>query len=75
MYSRKSVGPRMEQKEITQFSTTDQPNSQEEKVDSFLLPLAGSKGTTIVKNVNKTLENVLPSNVKNTHYIHRSRIK
>ena len=45
---------------------TKQPNPQEQKVHSLLLPFAGPKGTTIVKNLNKTLKNVLPSNVK-TH--------
>ena len=43
---------------------TDQPNPQEQKVHSLLLPFAGSKGTTIVKNLNKALKNVPPSNVK-----------
>ena len=43
---------------------TDQKNPQEQKVHSLLLPFASSKGTTIVKNLNKTLKNVLPSNVK-----------
>ena len=35
----------------------EQPNPQEQKVHSLLLPFAGPKGTIIVKNV-------LPSNVK-----------
>ena len=52
------------QKEVTRVSMTDQPNPQEQKVHSLLLPSAGSKGTTIVKNLNKTLKNVLPSNIK-----------
>ena len=43
---------------------TDQPNPREQKVHSLLLPFAGSKGTTILKNLNKTLKNVLRSNVK-----------
>ena len=43
---------------------TGQPNPQEQKVHSLLLPFVGPKGTTIVKNLNKTLTNVLPSNVK-----------
>ena len=43
---------------------TDQANPQEQKVHSLLLPFAGSKGTTIVRNLNKTLKNILPSNVK-----------
>ena len=52
------------QKEVTQVSTREQPNPQEQKVHSLLLPFAGSEGTTIVKNLNKTLKNVLPSYVK-----------
>ena len=43
---------------------TDQPNPQEKKVNSLLLPFADSKGTTIVKNLDKALKNVLPSKVK-----------
>ena len=43
-------------KEVTQASMMDQPNSQEQKVHSLLLPFTGSKGTTIVKNLNKTLK-------------------
>ena len=43
---------------------TEQPNPPEQKVHSLLLPCVGPKGTTIVKNLNKTLKNVLPSNVK-----------
>ena len=49
---------------MTQISMTEQPNPQEQKVHSLLLPLVGSKGTTVVINLNKTLKNVLPSNVK-----------
>ena len=49
------------QKEVTQVSMMDQPNPQEQKVHSLLLPFAGSKGTILVKNLNKTLKNVLPS--------------
>ena len=49
---------------MTQISMTEQPNPQEQKVHSLLLPFVGSKGTTIVINLNKTLKNVLPSNVK-----------
>ena len=54
---------------------TEQPNPQEQKVHSLLLPFAGSKGTTIVKNLNKTLKNVLPSNVKTSNPIVDSKIK
>ena len=42
----------------------EQPNPQEQKVHSLMLPFADAKRTTIVKNLNKTLKNVLPSNVK-----------
>ena len=52
------------EKEVTQVSVTEQPNPQEQKVLSILLPFVGSKGTTIVKNLNKTLKNVVRSNVK-----------
>ena len=60
----KEIEEKQKQKEVTQISVTKQPNPQEQKVHSLLLPFAGSKGTTIVKNLNKTLKNVLPSNVK-----------
>ena len=43
---------------------TEQPNPQEQKVHSLLLPFAGPKGITLVKNLNKTLKNILLSNVK-----------
>ena len=42
----------------------EQPNPQEQRVYSLLLPFAGSQGSTIVKNLNKTLENALPNSVK-----------
>ena len=42
----------------------EQPNLQEQKVHSLLLPFAYTKGTTIVENLNKTLKNVLASNAK-----------
>ena len=38
---------------------TEQSNPQEQKVQSLLLPYAGSKGTTIVKNLNRTLKGTL----------------
>ena len=60
----KEIEEKQKQKKVTQISMTEQPNPQEQKVHSFLLPFAGPKGTTIVKNLNKTLKNVLPSNVK-----------
>lgn len=34
-------------------------------VHALKLSFAGSKGTILVKNLNKTLENVLSSNIKN----------
>ena len=70
----KEIGESEKQKEVTQVSKTEQSNPKEQKVQSLLLPLAGSKDTTIVKNSNKTLKNVLRNNVK-TRYIHRSKGK
>ena len=52
----KEIEERQKQKEVTQISMTEQPNSQEQEVHSLLLPFAGPKGTTIVKNLNKTLK-------------------
>ena len=52
------------QKKVTQISMMEQPNPQEQRVYSLLLPFAGSQGSTIVKNLNKTLENALPNSVK-----------
>ena len=60
----KEIEENQKQKELTQISKTEQPNSQKEKFYSLLLPLAGPKGTTIINNMNKTLKNVLSSNVK-----------
>ena len=71
----KEIEEKQKQKKVTQISMTEQPNPQEQKVHSFLLPFAGPKGTTIVKNLNKTLKNVLPCNEKNTHNKHRPKIK
>ena len=59
----KEVEEKQKQKEVTQISMTEQPNPQEQKIHSLLLPFAGPKSTTIAKNLNKTLKNVLPSNV------------
>ena len=70
----KEIGESEKQKEVTQVSKTEQSNPKEQKVQSLLLPLAGSKDTTIAKNLNKTLKNVLRNNVK-TRYIHRSKGK
>ena len=60
----KEVEESQKQKEGTQISMTEQPNPHEQKVHSLLFPFAGSKGTTIVKNLNKTLKSVLPNDVK-----------
>ena len=60
----KEIEESQKQREVTQVSMTEQPNPQEQKVHSLLLPFVGSKGTTIAINLNKTLKNVLPSNVK-----------
>ena len=43
---------------------TDQPNQQEQKFHSLLLPFVGPKGSAIVKNLNETLKKVLPINAK-----------
>ena len=40
----------------------EQPNPNEERVHS-LLPFAGFEFTNTVKNLNKTLKNVLPNNL------------
>ena len=42
----------------------DRATKSTRRVYSLQLPFAGSKGTTTVKNLNKTHENVLPNNVK-----------
>ena len=60
----KEIEEKQKEKEVTQISMTEQSNPQEEKVHSLLLPFTGPKGTSIVKNLNKTLKNVLSSNVK-----------
>ena len=73
----KEIEESQKQKEVTQASMMEQPNPnpQEQKAHSLLLPFVGFKGTTINKNLNKTLKNVLPKQCKNKHYIHRSKIK
>ena len=60
----KEIEESQKQKEVTQISITELENSQEQKFHSLLLHFVGSKGTTIVKNLNKTLKIVLPNNVK-----------
>ena len=60
----KEIEENQKQKQVTQISMTEQPNPQEQKVHSLLLPFAGPKGITLVKNLNKTLKNILLSNVK-----------
>ena len=57
----KEIEESQKQKEVTQVGMTEQPNPQEQKVHSLLLPFAVA---TVVKNLNKTLKNVLPRNVK-----------
>ena len=60
----KEIEEKQKQKEVTQISMTEQSNPQEQKIHSLLLPFAGPKGTTVAKNLHKTLKNVFPSNVK-----------
>ena len=55
---------KQKQKEVTQISMMEQLIPQEQKVHSLLLPFVVPKGKTIVKNLNKTLKNVLTSDVK-----------
>ena len=47
----KEIEKSQTQKEVTQISMTEQVNPQEQRVNSLLLPFAGSKGTSIVKNL------------------------
>ena len=54
----KEVKDSQKQQEVTHNSMVEQPNPQEERNYS-LLSFTGSKGTTIVKNMKKTLKNVL----------------
>ena len=54
---------------------TDQPNQQKQKFHSLLLPFVGSKGVTIVKNVNETFKNVPPSNAKTSNTYTGQNIK
>ena len=60
----KDIEESQKQNEVTQVSMTEQPNPQEQKLHSLVLSFAGSKGTALMKNLNKTLKNVLPSNIK-----------
>ena len=46
-------------KEVTQINMTVHPNPQNHRVHSLLLTFAGSRHTTFVKNLNKTLKNIL----------------
>ena len=43
---------------------TEQPNLLKQRVHSLLLLFPSSKGTAMVKNLNKTFKNILPNNVK-----------
>ena len=52
----KEIEKSQKQKKVTQISMTEQPNPEEQRVHSLLLPFAGSKGTTIIKNMNKTFK-------------------
>ena len=60
----KDIEESQKQNEVTQVSTTEQPSPQEQKLHSLVLPFADSKGTALMKNLNKTLKNALPSNIK-----------
>ena len=60
----KEVEESQKQKEVTQISMAEQSNPKELRVHSLLLRPAGSKGTTIVKDLNKTLKSVLPIKAK-----------
>ena len=42
----------------------EQPDPKEQRVCSVLVPFAASKGTPIVKNLNKTFTILLPNNEK-----------
>ena len=65
----KEIEESQKQKEVTQVSMTDQLNPQQQTVHSLLLRFAGSKGTTIAKNLNITLKNALTSNVKHASHM------
>ena len=60
----KEVEESQKQKEVTQISMAEQSNPKELRVHSLLLRPAGSEGTTIVKDLNKTLKSVLPIKAK-----------
>ena len=60
----KEVEKSQKQEEVNQISMMEQPSPREQRVYSLLLPFAGSKSTTIAKNLNKTFKNILPNNVK-----------
>ena len=60
----KEIEESQKQKEVIRVNMTEQPNPQEQKIQWLLLPLTGSKATTVVKNLNKTLKKTLPRHVK-----------
>ena len=44
----KDIEESQKQNEVTQVSMTEQPNPQEQKLHSLLLPFAGSKGIALI---------------------------
>ena len=61
----KEIEESQKQKKVTQISMTEQPNPKEQRVHSLLLPFAGSKGTTIIKNINRTFKGRFSPSRKN----------
>ena len=59
----KEIEESQKQKEVTEVSMTEQPNPQELRLHSLVLPFASSKVTTIVINLNK--KDTLNTQVKN----------
>ena len=49
----KEIEESQKQKKVTQISMTEQPNPEEQRAHSLLLPFEGCKDTTIIKNMNK----------------------
>ena len=64
----KKVEKIQQQKELTQINMTEQANPQEQRIHSLLLHADGSESIPIVKNMNKKLQNKLPSIFK--HILH-----
>ena len=44
----KDIEESQKQNEVTQVSMTEEPNPQEQKLHSLLLPFAGSKGIALI---------------------------